>query len=261
MEAKQPLTIIKIGGAIIDSTSVLTAFYEQVKNISGPKIIIHGGGNYASQLQEKLGITPQKIDGRRITDTETLEVVTMVYAGLFNKKLVAGLQAIGKNAIGLSGVDGDAIRAHKREVIDIDYGFAGDIDMVNVSLIHELLTSGKTPVFCAITHNGKGQLLNTNADTLAAIIASAMSSLYHVQLFYCFDQIGVLENIDIPLSVIPKINQEMYIQLKKEGKIYSGMLPKLQTAFEALEKGVLQVHLGTIEILTDVTQKHTILCL
>ncbi len=261
MVNKQQLTVVKIGGDIVDNDELLKQFYANFGTISGPKILIHGGGNRASALQQQLGITPQKIDGRRITDAATLEIVTMVYAGLLNKKLVAGLQALGKNAIGLSGADGDAVRAHKREVKTVNYGFAGDIDRVNFSFIDELISGGHTPVFSAITHDGKGQLLNTNADTLAAKIATTMSTKYNAQLYYCFTKTGVLENVDDENSVLERIDQSTYQSLKNEGKIVDGMLPKLDTAFEALSQGVLRVHLGTVEILRNQTQKHTTLCL
>lgn len=261
MENKQLLSVIKIGGDIVDDPTLLSSFYENVKHVSGPKIIIHGGGNKASSLQKDLGIAPKKIDGRRITDAATLEVVTMVYAGLLNKSLVAGLQAIGVNALGLSGADGDAVQAHKREVTAIDYGFVGDIDRVNVSFLKDLIASGKTPVFCAITHDGNGQLLNTNADTLASSITTAMSSMYNTQLFYCFTEAGVLENVNDETSLVQRMNKAQYEQMKHNKMIVDGMIPKLDTAFLALDNGVFSVHLGTVAILGDSTIKHTTLCL
>ena len=258
---KQQLTVVKIGGDIVDNEAFLTSFYTQIKAISGPMILIHGGGNRASSLQEQLGHVPIKVDGRRVTDQATLEVVTMVYAGLLNKKLVAGLQAKGKNAIGLSGADGDAVRAHKREVSTVDYGFVGDIDRVNVSFINDLLSDGKVPVFSAITHDGNGQLLNTNADTLAAKIAVAMSSLYNVQLFYCFTKSGVLTDVNNDESIVTRIDKGLYKEMKIAGQIFEGMIPKLDTAFEALDQGVMSVHLGKVNILSDNAIKHTALCL
>ncbi|RMB56950.1 acetylglutamate kinase [Dokdonia sinensis] len=261
MVNKQQLTVVKIGGDIVDNDQLLQEFYNHFKKISGPTVLVHGGGNKASALQKELGIEPKKVDGRRITDAATLEVVTMVYAGLLNKKLVAGLQATGKNAIGLSGADGDAIRAHKRSVADVDYGFAGDIDRVNFSFIDELLSGGYTPVFSAITHDGKGQLLNTNADTLAARVATAMSSKYNVQLYYCFTKAGVLEDVENGDSLVERMDSTIYAAMKSAGQIVDGMIPKLDTAFEALSSGVLRVHVGTIQILSDNTQKHTTLCL
>jgi len=185
----------------------------------------------------------------------------MVYAGLLNKKLVSKLQALSENAVGLSGADGDSIRAHKRIVKEIDYGFAGDIDQVNVRFIHDLLRGNKVPVFSPITHDGNGQLLNTNADTLAARIASAMSLKYETQLFYCFTKPGVLRDVDDDDSVVQEINVRNYLELKQEGTVTDGMIPKLDTAFEALSGGVNQVHLGLVDILSDPTKKHTTLCL
>lgn len=261
MVIKKQLTIVKIGGDIVDNDELLQDFYTNFKQISGPKILVHGGGNRASSLQMQLGMKPKKIDGRRVTDVATLEVVTMVYAGLLNKKLVAGLQAVGKNAIGLSGADGDAIRAHKRKIVTADYGYAGDIDRVNVSFVDGLISAGQTPVFCAITHDGQGQLLNTNADTLAARIAAAMSTQYNVQLYYCFTKRGVLSNIHDESSVIERIEHSDYLELKSQGIITDGMIPKLDTAFEALAQGVLRVHLGTVSILVQNSQKQTTLCL
>lgn len=261
MANKRPLTVLKIGGAILDNPLALQSFYDGVKHLSGAKIIIHGGGNRASQIQTKMGITPEKINGRRVTDAQSLEIITMVYAGLLNKQLVAGLQALGKNAMGLSGADGDAVRAHKRVVNEVDYGFAGDIDSIHASFLHSLLDLGIIPVFSAITHDGKGQLLNTNADTLAAEISKAMSSLYHVQLLYVFDKPGVLENVTDPSSIMERIDQITYLQMLDKNLISEGMLPKLHTAFNALENGVLQVHLGTTKIIKDIDTKHTTLCL
>lgn len=261
MENKQLLSVIKIGGDIMDNPALLNTFYENIKQVSGPKIIIHGGGNKASFLQKELGIQPKKIDGRRITDAAALEVVTMVYAGLLNKKLVAGLQALGVNALGLSGADGDAVQAHKREVKEIDYGFVGDIDRVNVGFLKDLITGGTTPVFCAITHDGNGQLLNTNADTLASSITTAMSTLYNTQLFYCFTKAGVLQNVNDASSLVERLDKTQYQQMKQDQMIIDGMIPKLDTAFEALAQGVFSVHLGTVAILGDTTIKHTTLCL
>lgn len=261
MEYKQQINIIKIGGDIVDNPTLLTTFYGQIKQVSGPKIIIHGGGNKASSLQKDLGLQPQKIDGRRITDAAALDVVTMVYAGLLNKKLVSGLQAIGVDAIGLSGADGDAIQAYKRIVTDIDYGFVGDIDRINVSFLRDLITSGKTPVFCAITHDGKGQLLNTNADTLASKIAMAMSTTYTTQLFYCFTKPGVLKAVDDEDSVVERLDTAIYAQMKMDKEIVEGMIPKLDTAFNAIENGVFSVHLGAVTMLGDLSIKHTTLCL
>jgi len=261
METKPSLYVIKIGGAILNDPEILSKFYETIHQLSCAKIIVHGGGNRASQLQEQLGYTPQLIEGRRVTDAETLDIVTMVYAGLLNKTLVAGLQAVGQRAIGLSGADANIIRAHKRKHSIIDYGFAGDIDHVNFKQLSGFLNSKLMPVLCAITHDGSGQLLNTNADTLAASIAKAMSGLYNTQLYYCFDKPGVLENVEDLDTVITHINTQKYKRLLDENRIADGMHPKLQTAFVALQGGVSQVHLGQLSMLTAIQQKHTTLCL
>lgn len=261
METKPALRIIKIGGAIVNDKAQLALFYKTIQQLSGATIIVHGGGNKASQIQEALGHQAQLIDGRRITDAATLEVVTMVYAGLLNKTIVAGLQAVGINAMGLSGVDGNVVTAHKRPVRPIDYGFVGDIHTINVLRLQDFIRDGYTPVLCAITHDGQGQLLNTNADTLAAAIATAMSTLYHTQLYYCFDERGVLKEVDNPDTVIPLINRNGYSDLKENDQIANGMLPKLHTAFDALNKGVLHVHIGNLDMLSNTTQNHTILCL
>lgn len=259
--SKRPLKIIKIGGDIVENTMLFKDFLTQVARIKDPFIIIHGGGNKASQLQERLEIPAVKIDGRRVTDSATLDVVTMVYAGLINKKIVAALQALGKNAVGLSGADGDAIRAHKRIIDNINYGFAGDIDKVNITFIQSLLENHQVPVFCPITHDGNGQLLNTNADTLASKIASALSAQYAIQLYYCFTKNGVLETPSDDHSVIEVIDEQAFESLKTRAIITDGMLPKMDTAFEALLCGVDEVHLGMPKIIMNPHIKHTQLCL
>lgn len=235
------LTILKIGGKVVEDAQVLDQVLEDFIQIEGAKILVHGGGAKASQLGKDLGIPAQMIDGRRITDAPTLEIVTMVYAGLYNKKVVAQLQAKGCNALGLSGADGNLIQAHKRIVQKIDYGFAGDIDQIDASGIDRLLKSDFTPVFCAITHNQKGQLLNTNADTIAAELSKAMASLYGVQLLLCMDFDGVLANPKDPQSLIPKLDQQQYADYQQRGIISGGMIPKLDNAFAAIASGVDRV--------------------
>ena len=209
--------------------------------------MVHGGGKLATKLSDQLGIQQQMIEGRRITDAETLKIVTMVYAGYINKNIVAQLQSEGCNAIGLSGADGDMIRAHKRKHATIDYGFAGDIDSVNTKLLQSLLDNGIAIIAAPITHDANGQLLNTNADTIAQEMAKALSSLYKVQLIYCFEKKGVLLNVDDENSVVSLLNTSYYAELKTKQLIFAGMIPKLDNAFAALQNGVQQVIIGRAE--------------
>ena len=258
---KPELSIFKIGGGIIDREADLMEFVGLFAKISGPKILVHGGGKGASDMMATLGIAPQLVNGRRITDAATLEVVTMFYAGKTNKQLVAALQGHGVNALGLSGADGDVIRATKRPVREIDYGFVGDLNeaSVNAGLIQQFLSLGLIPVFCAINHDGHGQLLNTNADTIAASLAKALSAQYTVALHFCFEKRGVLEDIHNEDSVIEKITPATYSELKKSGVVADGMLPKLENAFEALQSGVSNV---IIEHALHINEKlKTTLCL
>ena len=240
---KPELKIFKIGGGIIDHEPDLLEFLRLFADVNGLKILVHGGGKGASEMMSRLGIAPRMVSGRRITDAATLELVTMFYAGKTNKQLVAVLQSHGVNALGVSGADGNVIRAVKRSVREIDYGFVGDLSeaSVDAGLIHQFLTLGLTPVFCAITHDGQGQLLNTNADTIAAAVAKALSRQYAVQLHFCFDKIGVLADVNNEQSVIAKITSENYAELKSKGIIADGMLPKLENAFDALHFGVGKV--------------------
>src|ERR1700709_355465 len=244
--AKQQLHIIKIGGNVIDNSENLYHFLKDFTALDGYKILVHGGGKVATQLSETLGIEPKLVDGRRITDIETLRVVTMVYGGLINKNIVAQLQRYGNNAIGLTGADGDFIRTKKRPVKTIDYGFLGDIDenSIKTQNIISLMVAGFTPVFCALTHDGEGQLLNTNADTIASALAVALSSLYETTLIYCFEKKGVLKDIDDEDSLIREISPAHYEELKTQRIIHSGMLPKLDNAFTAISCGVKAVIIG-----------------
>ncbi|GAB3294678.1 acetylglutamate kinase [Hymenobacter humi] len=240
---KSQLKIFKIGGGIIDHEPDLLEFLRLFSEVSGPKILVHGGGKGASEMTTNLGIAPQMVNGRRITDAATLDIVTMFYAGKTNKQVVAGLQKLGVNALGLSGADGNVIHAVKRSVREIDYGFVGDLDetSINVRLIHQFLELGLTPVFCPINHDGHGQLLNTNADTIAASLAKALSQQYAVELHFCFEKNGVLTDVNDNQSVIPKITPVNYSELKEQGIIAAGMLPKLENAFDALNYGVEKV--------------------
>ncbi|MEI7829138.1 MAG: acetylglutamate kinase [Prolixibacteraceae bacterium] len=235
---KDRLTIIKVGGNVVEEEESLKSLLKDFSRIAGNKILVHGGGKSANLLSEKLGIESKKVDGRRITDAETLKVVTMVYAGLVNKNIVAGLQAYGTNAIGLTGADLDLIRAAKRPVGEVDYGFVGDIKSVNYQALNELLTSGAIPVVAPITHDGHGQLLNTNADTIASELAVAMSYDFEVQLIFCFEKSGVLMNESDDNSKINEITPELFAQLKADGIVTGGMIPKLSDGFAALHKGV-----------------------
>jgi acetylglutamate kinase len=241
------LSVIKIGGNIIDDEQKLAGFLHVFASVKGKKILVHGGGKLATKLAEGLGIQQQMIDGRRITDAETLKIVTMVYAGTINKNIVAQLQARGCEAMGLTGADGNAILAHKRVHPTIDYGFVGDVDGINTSLLTSLLLLDKTLVFAPITHDGKGQLLNTNADTIAQEIARGLSSSFTTTLVYSFEKSGVLLNADDDQSVISRIDPDYYQELKQRQVIFAGMIPKLDNAFAALNSGVTKVIIGRAE--------------
>jgi acetylglutamate kinase len=253
----QALHIIKIGGNVIDNSENLHRFLKDFTAMEGFKILVHGGGKVATQVSETMGIEARMVDGRRITDIDTLRVVTMVYGGLINKNIVAQLQRYGNNAIGLTGADGNFIRAKKRPVKTIDYGFAGDIfeGSINPENIGKLLDGGFTPVFCALTHDGEGQLLNTNADTIASALAVALSKLYETTLVYCFEKKGVLQDIDNEDSLIREIDPQRYEQLKIEQIIHSGMLPKMDNAFTAISCGVKAVIIGHSDDLGQLNNK------
>lgn len=241
------LIIIKIGGNIIDDEKKLSSFLDDFAAVKENKILVHGGGKLASRLAEQMNVPQQMIDGRRITDAETLKIVTMVYAGFINKNIVAQLQARSCNALGLTGADGDAVLAHKRVHPTMDYGFVGDVDAINASLLNTLLNGGFCPVLAPITHDKAGQLLNTNADTIAQETAKALSKFYDTELIYSFEKNGVLLDIENEDSVIKKLNTAYYSQLKTEGKIFAGMIPKLDNAFSALKNGVKKVIIGKAE--------------
>jgi acetylglutamate kinase len=246
--------VIKIGGNIIDDEAALSSFLSAFAAVSGKKILVHGGGKLATQLAGKLGVAQQMVDGRRITDAETLKIVTMVYAGYINKNIVAQLQSLDCNAIGLTGADGNLISAHKRQHASMDYGFVGDIDTVNTGLLQNLLEAGTTIVAAPITHDTKGQLLNTNADTIAQELARALGTVYAVQLIYSFEKKGVLLDVNDENSVIPEISASYYATLKSEQKIFAGMIPKLDNAFSALQAGVQKVIIGKAEELKDLVE-------
>ncbi|MET1258924.1 acetylglutamate kinase [Flagellimonas sp. DF-77] len=258
---KPRLNILKIGGNLIENEGQLMPFLKGIAALHGPKIIVHGGGKKASSVLEQLDITPVMTQGRRVTDAATLEVVTMVYGGLVNKNLVAKLQALGVNALGMSGADANSIMAHKRPVKEVDYGFAGDVDRVNAPMLNTILTAGLTPVFCALTHDGQGQLLNTNADTIAAELAIGLSEYFDVVLNYCFELNGVLRTMDDPDSVIPKIDSDSYESLKAAGIFADGMLPKLHNCFQALQRGVSEVRIGNLGLFKNEHTSYTSLVL
>jgi len=245
------LQIVKIGGNVIENREALKDFLTDFTKIKEAKILVHGGGKEATQMAEKLGIPVQLIEGRRVTDSANLEIISMLYAGKLNKTIVAQLQAFDCNALGLSGTDGNSISSQKRAPEPIDFGFVGDVTQVNDALFKTLLTQNITPVCCAITHDNKGQLLNTNADTIASEIAIAMSAHFDVTLSYCFEKKGVLQQVEDEDSVIPIINTSLYETLKRENTIHSGMLPKIHNCFEALKKGVAQVRIGNPKMITE----------
>lgn len=246
---KPSLSIVKIGGNVIENKVELSKFLTLFSEIESFKIMVHGGGKLATEIAKKMGIASLMIGGRRITDEQSLKVITMVYAGLTNKNIVAELQSKSCNAIGMSGADGNAIQAHKRPVKDIDYGFAGDVDGVNEGLLSHLLNLGVTPVFCAMTHDGKGQLLNTNADTIASELAIALGKLYETTLYYCFEKNGVLRDVSDDTSVIKHIDSETYQDLLAKEIIADGMLPKMTNCFHALNNGVAKVCIGNMSML------------
>lgn len=235
------LKIIKIGGNVVDNAAELTAFLAKLSTIPGPKVLVHGGGKIATSIAQSLGIETRMVDGRRVTDAETLDVVTMVYAGVINKRIVSKLQGLGAPAIGLSGADGALITSRRRAPEPLDYGFVGDPSSVNSALLSDLLARGYLPVVAPITYDGRGGLLNTNADTVASALAVAMAAERETELIYCFEKTGVLRDVDDPGSVIPAITPAEYAALKAQGVISAGMLPKLDNAFGALEQGVRRV--------------------
>lgn len=251
------VSIVKIGGGLLESPELLKPFLKAFADLPGAKILIHGGGQRATQISQRLGIPAKMHEGRRITDAETLEVALMVYGGLANKTVVAKLQALGCPALGVSGADGNLIRAIKRPVTTIDYGFVGDVTEVNTAALCSLLNAGFVPIFCALSHDGQGQMLNTNADTIAAEVAIALGKTYESRLYYCFEKDGVLRDIHDSESVIPVIDAALYEDLKSEGIIAAGMLPKLHNCYQALKRGVGKVFIGSPNLLIAPNSKHT----
>ena len=241
----EKLFIIKIGGNVLDNETALESFLKDFSSIKGRKILIHGGGKIASRLGDRLGIKSNYINGRRITDAETLDLVTMVYGGLVNKQVVAQLQQLGCNALGMTGADGNVIKAKKRPVKDVDYGFVGDInaDGINETLLSVLLNEGVVPIFAPLTH-ADGQMLNTNADTIASVMAVALSRKFDVRLIFCFEKKGVLRDINNLDSVIRHLTKNLYQDLLPQKVFADGILPKLENAFSAIDAGVNEVLIG-----------------
>lgn len=235
------ITVVKVGGKIVEDPSRLEELLTQFEAIPGFKLLVHGGGRMATTVGDKMGIESIYVEGRRVTDIETLKVVTMVYGGLVNKNVVAKLQAMGSNALGLTGADMNIIEAHKRVVKDIDYGYAGDIDKVNAELLSGLIKQGVVPVLAPLTHDGEGGMLNTNADTIAAEVAKGLSQFFDVSLIYCFEKAGVLEDENDDNSVIPLITKKLFQAYKSSGIVSGGMIPKLDNAFMSIEAGVKEV--------------------
>lgn len=240
---RQRLTIIKVGGKIVEESDSLEQLIQQFAHIQGHKILVHGGGRSATKVADQLGITTTMVAGRRVTDLETLRVVTMVYAGWVNKSIVAALQAVGVNALGLSGADMNSIVSQRRPVKEVDYGYVGDVKSVNITLLSQLISQAVVPVMVPITHDGKGNLLNTNADTVAGEVAKALSSIFEVELVYCFEKSGVLLDEHDDQSVIPSINRVDFESLVSKGVIQGGMIPKIENALACIESGVHRVRI------------------
>lgn len=237
----EKLTVIKVGGKIVEEEATLKSLLERFSKVDGKKVLVHGGGRSATALATKLGIESKMVDGRRITDAETLKVVTMVYAGLVNKNIVANLQSLGLNALGLTGADMNYMRSDKRPVKTVDYGFVGDVKEVNASLLADLISKDVVPVLAPLTHDKKGNLLNTNADTIAGEAAKALAQYFDVTLIYCFEKKGVLRDENDDDSVIAEINPQLFQEYVEKGIIQGGMIPKLENSFAAINAGVSKV--------------------
>lgn len=238
---KENVTIIKVGGKIVEDTETLGELLNDFATYPGKKILVHGGGRSATKIAASLGIESKMVNGRRITDAEMLKVVLMVYGGLVNKSVVAGLQARGVNALGLTGADLNVIASDKRPVKDVDYGFVGDVRQVNAEALELLLSQNIVPVLAPLTHDGKGQMLNTNADTIAGETAKALASFFNVTLIYCFEKKGVLKNEHDDESVIPHLSEKLFREYTEQGVIQGGMIPKLENSFSAIHAGVEKV--------------------
>ena len=238
---REKLTVIKVGGKIVEEEATLNRLLDDFATNEGHKVLVHGGGRSATKIAAQLGIESKMVNGRRITDSETLKVVTMVYGGLVNKNVVAGLQARGVNALGLTGADMNVMRSVKRPVKEVDYGFVGDVEKVDASLLSDLIYKGVVPVMAPLTHDGKGHMLNTNADTIAGETAKALAALFDVTLVFCFEKKGVLRDENDDDSVIPLITPAEFKQYVADGIIQGGMIPKLENSFAAIDAGVSEV--------------------
>ncbi|MBO7289975.1 MAG: acetylglutamate kinase [Bacteroidaceae bacterium] len=255
---KEKITVIKVGGKIVEESESLGNLLDRFAAIGGRKVLIHGGGRSATRMAERLGIESRMVEGRRITDSDTLQVVTMVYGGLVNKNIVAQLQARGINALGLTGADCNIIKAHKRPVKEIDYGFVGDVECADGAMLARLVEQGITPIVAPLTHDGKGNLLNTNADTMAAETAKALAVHYDVTLIYCFELPGVMRDPEDAESLIPTITRESYSNLLADGTVSGGMIPKIDNAFNAIENGVKEVIITRADAIDGVQGTHII---
>ena len=250
----EKITIVKVGGKIVEEAESLKHLLTDFASIQGKKLLVHGGGRSATKLAERLGIATKMVDGRRITDDAMLEVVTMVYGGLVNKRIVAGLQSNGVNAMGMMGADMNIILSDRRPVKAVDYGWVGDVKRVDGNAIAKLLDEGVVPVIAPLTHDGKGNILNTNADTMAGETAKALAKLFDVTLVFCFEKEGVLRDENDDNSVIPVIDREMYAELREEGIVVGGMIPKLDNSFATLKSGVREVIITKASNLCDLTR-------
>ncbi len=258
-DKKENLFIIKIGGNVIDDENSLHAFLKDFASIKEKKILVHGGGKIATAIGDKLGIQSKYIDGRRITDDETIDLVTMVYGGLINKKIVAALQSLHCNAIGLSGADANVLPAIKRPVKSIDYGWVGDVNAIDInpSTWQLFLDNKLVPVIAPLTHDGEGHILNTNADTMAAILSVSLSKLYNVNLVYCFEKNGVLTDVNDEATVLSQLNSKTYNELKQNKKLFAGILPKIDNAFDAVNNGVNAVVIGNSKYLLQLVKSES----
>ena len=255
---KEKITVIKVGGKIVEEQESLNNLLDRFAAIKGNKVLIHGGGRSATRIAAQLGIESQMVDGRRITDAETLKVVTMVYGGLVNKNIVACLQARGINALGLTGADCNIIKAHKRPIDKVDWGFVGDVERADGNMLSKLIAQGITPIMAPLTHDGAGNMLNTNADTIAAETAKALAPYFDVTLTYCFEYPGVMRNPDDESSIIPLIDSNSYKQLIADGTVSGGMIPKIDNAFNALQGGVSKVIITRADAIDGTSGTHIV---